>query len=232
MGMVQTSGKKVEDAVNGARTYTMPGNFTANNSGVVTIAHYDGGGLGAITGVTIGGTAATLRKRKVDVPTGFIRAEVWAAQNIAGGTPNFVVTMTGTGSQYISCGCEEWDNFAASAFDQSGSAEGVSTAPSATTDGATAQADEVSYAVFADATTSGSNWGNTTPPTGYTEVWDETDVTLHQGGSAAYKVLSSIVTETATFTSGTTTLNPWDCVIVTFKLNPTSANNALAWVRG
>ena len=105
--LVQTSGTKIVAASAGPETFTMPGNFTAGNSAVVTLSHFLTAGT-AVTSVTIGGTAAT-RDLQYDFGGGTQEIEVWKADNIAGGTPNFVVTYGGGTLNYLDCGCEEWD---------------------------------------------------------------------------------------------------------------------------
>jgi hypothetical protein len=218
MGLIQTSGKQQVDNSGGTSTTFNAGtNFTAGNTVIISLVHYGGGGTSRITAITVSGTSAVKDAENSDAGT-VNHVEIWRATNVAGG--NTQVAITHPGSSYITCSFEEWDNFTATPFDQSGTTGStVSTAPSATTAGATAQADEVSYAAFVDG--SGTNWTSSTPPTGYTETWEEFNGTAHEAGSGAYKVLSATTTETATFTTGASMT--WLAVIATYKLSAGSA---------
>jgi len=210
-GIVQTSGKKQINSTSGSTTFTAPSNFTANNSVVIVVSFF--ANASRISGITVSGTAATkVVERLGDAGT---YTEIWLAQNIAGGSANVVLSYTGIGN-YVTCVFDEWDNFSASAGDATGGAGPTSSlAPSATTSGATAQASEVSYAGF---TFSDSTILTTiTPPAGYAEQFEELDSNSNVGGSAAYKVLSSIVTETATFATNASI--SWCAAIATFKLS-------------
>lgn len=218
MGLIQTSGKKRADGVTGgasAVTWAMPSNFTAGNDAVLCVGLYDSVS-GRITGVTLGGTAAV---RAVRITAGTLSGDIWYAESMAGGTPNIVIsTDSGTG-QYLSGSCEEWDNLASTSLDQTGTGTGSSSSPSVTASGATTQADEVVYAMLIS--TDGINWTNTTPPSGYTETYDEPDNSSFMGGSGAYKVLSATETPTATFTTGSSIA--WSSALATFKLSSGAA---------
>lgn len=216
MAVVQSSGKRQSDAVNLASTvtYNAASNFTAGNTVIITLVHYGATAGTRVTGITVSGTSAVKDVEKSDAAN-LNHVEIWRASSVAGGNTQVIVTGGAQSGQYLTCGFEEWDNISASPFDQSGTGgETVSANPSATTAGATAQADEVAYAAFVDRV--GSSWTSSTPPSGYTESWEEPDGTAHEAGSGAYKVLSAIATETATFTTGASIT--WHAVIATYKL--------------
>lgn len=214
MGVVQSSGKRQTDAVAASTvTYNAASNFTAGNTVIITLVHFHTGSR--ISGITVSGTAATRDVEKSNAGNNN-HAEIWRATNIAGGNTQVQVTFPG-GNNYISLGFEEWDNIATtSPLDQTGTGGPTSgsSAPSATTAGATSQADEVAYAVFCDYV--GTNWTSSTPPAGYTEAWEEPNGAAHEAGSGAYKVLSATGTETATFTTGANMA--WVCALATYKL--------------
>jgi hypothetical protein len=227
MGLVQTTGKLQADSVVTSVTFnTWTGsNFTAGNTVILAMVLFTSGA--DVSGITISGTAAVKDKEKID-GGGTNRVQIWRASNVAGGNKNIVISGFPAGT-YMTLSAEEWDNFTATPFDQSGTGGPTagSTAPSATTVGATAQADEVSYACFCDY--GGTNWTSSTPPTGYTETFEEPNGTLHEAGSAAYKVLTATSTETATFTTGAAM--SWIAAIATYKLSTVTINNAIFYIK-
>jgi len=211
MGLVQSSGKKQQDNMpSGSVTFNAASNFTAGNTVIITVANFTSAG---ITGITVSGTAAVLDATRTDAG-GQNRTQIWRASNVAGGS-SAVVISAATGN-YITCGFDEWDDIVLSSpLDQTGSTgDTTSASPSATTSGATTQANELVYAVFTDY--AGGSWTSATPPSGYTESWEEPDGSAHSGGSAAYRVISSTGVQTATFTTGASL--GWISAIATYKL--------------
>lgn len=215
MAIVQSSGKKFADAVgSGTQNFTASSNFTAGNTGILTLVYYNNGTGGAVTGVTIGGTAAVKDASNQDAgPQNFV--EIWRATNMAGGTNAFSVTISGGTGQYVTCGVDEHSGLSATPLDQSGTANGNSLAPSATTGGATADASELLVAAYVD--TTGTNVTSVTPPTSWTESWEEADGATREGGSGAYYYDSS-GTGTKTGTFGVSASTTWEAVIATYKL--------------
>jgi len=215
VAIVQSSGKKFADAVgSGTQNFTASSNFTAGNTGILTLVYYNNGTGGAVTGVTIGGTAAVKDASNQDAgPQNFV--EIWRATNMAGGTNAFSVTISGGTGQYVTCGVDEHSGLSATPLDQSGTANGNSLAPSATTGGATADASELLVAAYVD--TTGTNVTSVTPPTSWTESWEEADGATREGGSGAYYYDSS-GTGTKTVTFGVSASTTWEAVIATYKL--------------
>lgn len=218
MGLIQATGKLQRDNVSGAQTFTnaFASNVTAGNTCFIDISHYSSTAGSNITGVTIGGTAATLVVRKASADNANF-AETWRASSVTGGTRDVVVTLTGTTGQYLTCGADEWDNVQASPDDGNGTGgPTTSSAPSATTSGSTTVTPTLLRGVFTDY--AGTSWTSATPPSGWTEAWEETDGTSHEAGSAAYYVDSGATgTKTGTFATGSSM--SWVCAISAFKLS-------------
>lgn len=210
-----------DSVAGGAQNLAMNSNFTAGSTAVLAITLY-GNGTSSVVSVTMGGTSATKDKAHGDGGNNFV--ELWRAENVTGGTTAVVITLAAASGQFFTCGVDEWASgvFAATPVDaNSGTATGsASTAPSATMAGAMAQANEISYAAFCDPT--GTNWTSLTVPSGYTSMFAESNGSTHQAGGAAWKQLSAIVTETATFTTGAAMA--WNCLIQTYKINAGSSN--------
>ena len=211
MALVQTSGKKQSDAISGTVNYTFPGNVTAGNTVIIALSHFSST-ASEISGITVSGTAAVKDISKTDGTGNF--AQVWRASNCAGGSATIAVTFVGSGN-FINFSAEEWDNISSSPLDQTGTGGATSSAaPSVTSAGATTQADEVVYAVFTDYV--GTSWTSSTPPSGYTETYEETNGTAHEAGSAAYRVIASTGSQTATFATGSSM--SWISAMATYKL--------------
>ena len=218
MAQVQATGKLQRDNVSGAQTFTnaFPANATAGNTCFVDISHYSSIAGSNITGVTIGGTAATLIVRKPSADNANF-AETWRATNVAGGTRDVVVTLTGGAGQYLTCGGDEWDNVQSTPDDGNGTGgPTTSSAPSATTSSSTTVTPTLLRGVFTDY--AGTSWTSATPPSAWTEAWEETDGTSHEAGSAAYYVDSGATgTKTGTFATGSSM--SWVCAISAYKLS-------------
>lgn len=218
-GLVKTTGKKQADNVGvGPSTFTFASNVNAGNSVVVSIVHFCSTGSGGkrVASVTAGGTAATKVSEKAFDAFNF--CEIWLAQSVAGGTANVSVTFsTGSTDNYITLSAEEWDNFSASATDQTGTGgPTTSSSPSVTSGGATSQADEVAYAAWVNGV--GGTVGTITKPGTYTETFQELDASTHEGGAAAYRVLTATGSQTATWTtSGSSPALQWASCMATFK---------------
>lgn len=212
MALVQTSGKKQTDATSGTVNYAFPGNVTAGNTVIIAMNHFSSVAA-EITGITVSGTTAVKDITKTDGTGNY--AQIWRATNCAGGSATIAVTFSGAGN-YISFSAEEWDNITTtSPLDQTGTGGPTSSAaPSVTSTGSTSQADEVVYAVFTDYV--GTSWTSSTPPSGYTETYEETNGTVHEAGSAAYRVVAATGSQTATFATGSSV--SWISAMATYKL--------------
>jgi hypothetical protein len=188
--------------------------FTAGRDAVLTLVHFASDAQ-TITGVTIGGTAATLDANASD--GGGSKAHIWRAQNITGGTANVVITVSGGSDHYISGAVQEWAAgvLTSPAVDTgtANTATGTSAAPAVSTATTTSQANTVTYAVVCSLEAVANN--NFSGPTGWNAVWTEQDSNTHQGGRGAWLEHSSAGTKTATFgmTSG-----GWVAAIVAYKL--------------
>lgn len=213
MAVVQSSGLKQTDNFATGPTYNAASNFTAGNTVIITLVHYGAGTVNRVTGITVSGTAAV---KDIDVTDSGAtnHAEIWRASNVAGGSTAVAITVNSGSGQYLSCGFEEWDDIASSPLDQTGTTGNtVSAAPSVTSASTTTQADEVVYALFLDY--AGTNWTSATPPGSYTESWEEPNGTLHEAGSAAYRVISATGVQTATFATGASM--SWIAAMATYK---------------
>lgn len=201
---VSSSGLKFTDNFATGQSYTQGSNFTAGNTGIVSLVHYGAGGTNRILSVTIGGTAAVKDLDLTDTGT-TNHAEVWRATNMAGGTNAFSFTCTAGSGQYISLGANEFSGLHASPLGQTGnSALGgtSSTAPTVSSSAPTTETDELVVALFVDI--AGTNWTSATPPGSYTESWEQPDGSSHEAGTAAYRTSTTIGTQTATFATGGT----------------------------
>lgn len=188
--------------------------FTAGNTVVLGIVFYGGGTTGRITGITVSGTSAVKVSERSDSNT-FNHSEIWVAYNIAGGNANIVVSTAAGSSQYMTLGGEERDDIVNGGLDAIGNTgQTTSSAPSASTSTTTVQGDEVSYAVFCDYV--GTNWTSATPPSGYTELWEEPNGSTVEAGSMARKDNETdTAIKTATFATGASM--SWISCIATFK---------------
>lgn len=218
MGLIQTSGKKLTDGSGTSITYNASANFQKGNSVVLKIAHYGPSG-GRISAITASGTAAVKQYERTAATDN--NYECWLAQNIAGGSSAVVLTVP-TGS-YVVCSFEERDDIAQAGFNQSGTAgPTTSSAPTVSTTGPTLQATDLVYALFGDVV--GTNWTSATPPTGWTETFEEPDGTAHEASAAAYRERAPAGTQTAVF--GTGASMTWVAIIATFKMRLATASNA------
>jgi hypothetical protein len=200
----------IANATAGPETFTMPGNFTAGNSAVCSISHYEPAS-NRIASVSIGGTAAT---RDAQYLVGGQSLEIWRADSLAGGSANVVVTYGGGTGNYISCGCDEWTPFSGVDTATSNTATATGANASVSTAAATAQAVEVCYALmmFSDSATPA-----VTAPAGWVESWRNNNGTSQEPGFGSYKELSSTGTQTATWTHTSLT---WFAQILAYKLGP------------
>ena len=203
----------------GGVTFNAGFTFTAGRDAVLTLGHFATGQ--SISGVTIGGTTATLISSANKVSGSENSARIYLAQNIAGGTADVVITYSGGTDHYISGSVEEWvaGVLESSAVDTgtANSAAGTSTSPSVSTAATTSQANTIVYAVLVTNSTSTNN--NITGPTGYTVTWTEQDSTNHEGGRGAWKEETTTGTKTATFGM----INDgWGVAIVALKIAPAS----------
>jgi len=197
--LVQTSGVQKDNAVATSSTFTMPGNFTAGKSAVCAISHYETVG-NRISGVTLGGTAATRDAQKT---SGVQSVEIWRADNIAGGTADFVITYGGGAGNYVSCGCEEWNSFTRVDTPTLNTTNATGANPSISTATGTAQNVETCYAVmaFTDSATP-----TITPPGGsWVQAWENENGSTQIPGSGVYIELTSAGTQTATWSSSSLT---------------------------
>ncbi len=209
MTLTQTSGLQHLDNIGSATTFHMPGNFTPGSSAVFASAAFLNGQNAPISSVVIGGTAAT--RVSIRQPDANNSGEIWLAQNVVGGVDTVVVTPGG-GGYFISCACDEWSGFSASAFDVQNTNNGTSTSPTVTSPTLN-QAAEVAYSVmFQD---NGNNV-SMTPPGGWTSMFNEPDGVNEEPGAAAWLIVSSTAAVTSTWTYGTN--QTWNILIATFKL--------------
>lgn len=198
------------DAASVSTTFAAGFTFTAGRHAIFQCGHFSTSGV--ITGVTIGGTAATLDSRGI---SGSTRADIWRANNIAGGTNQAVVTYTGGTDNYVSGGVQEWAAGDGMTLDAGtpGNASGTSAAPSASTAATTSQANTVSIGVVAP-NTAVSN--GLTDPVGWTQTFIEQNSAAHQSGAGEYKTetLAGVKTVTWGMTSGA-----WATAIASYKVS-------------
>lgn len=218
MGLIQTTGKFQFSSVSGNQTANMGANFTAGNGGVVTFNHYNGGTPGnRITGVTIGGTAATLAVRVVD-GANQNTWECWSvpkSTGVAGGTTQVVLTLPAGAGQFITGSAEEWDDNDTVDTGVTGTGFGTSTAPSATTGISTSVTPVRLYGGFVD--TVGTNWTSATAPASWTMTWDEVSGSTQEAGAGGYFTDSGGTgTKTGTWTTGASMT--WSAAIVAFTI--------------
>jgi len=208
-----TAKKVVSIAPNTTDTQTHTSNFTAGKTAIMVIAQYQSAN-NRITGVTIGGTAATL-DAQTPSPTGQFVLETWRATNMAGGTANIAVSVgAGPNNHAVSYAVTQVDALSLTPVDTptKAYATGTNTAPAISMGSVAAQANEIAFAGF--------TWEDTltaaiTAPSGWTETVQHTNGTTEIPIGAAYKILSSTAIDTATWTIASA--GTWYSSIVTYK---------------
>lgn len=169
------------------------------------------------------GNTYTLAKTSV---IGTQRSFIARAPNVAS-SGTFTVTVNNVNStdNYLVCRASSFTGIVTSSpLDQSGEATdpgpqaadaGVSTA------GSTAQADELVVACASIGGTGDANLNIGTATTGYINIVNEQDYTLHSTGSCDYKIVSSVGVQTANWShddiTGSGAQDGWTAIIATFK---------------
>lgn len=192
----------------------LPASISAGSTLLFYSAYRSSAGLG-LSSVTIGGQAATLDERAGYYYGSFI--DVWRVENHPGGNTGEVI-VTGPASTYSVPGqLLELDAFDALPLDRSATAIGPAS-PITITSAATSQADEFVLALV-QVRGGGANSGLGTVTSGYTAGYTEQDEVNSKAGQAAYKYVTAIGTQSATFThAGTET----EQLLVTYKATPPS----------
>jgi|GEM_PF-6328619 len=186
-------------------TVNATSNFTGGNTAFFIHNEWNG----VPTGVTIAGAAST-RDATAALGGGDGYA-IWRIDNVAGGRND--VALAGDSGGYISGAILEVSGLIASPLDQiSSAASGTSNAPSATT-GSTTQAEGIAIAIWAN----GNDDNGSLAPSGWTNLFNPTSAGGGEGGSAAYKILSSIGAQTATFAVNGGGSVQWACRVLTYK---------------
>lgn len=167
-----------------------------------------------VTGVTIGGTAATLRVNSEDAGNNILI--IAEAKGIAGGTANVVIQRDGTQGAFTTGAVTEWASADGLTYDTgtANTATGTGTAPAVSTAATTSQASTIVFGVVLDSAGSASNVF--TGPTGWTVLFTENDGVNHEGGSAAWVEETSAGTKTATWSE--TQGGGWSAGIAAYKL--------------
>lgn len=229
--LVQSSGTLLDHANStGSKTFTnaVAVNFTASNSAVFACSMANTSQL-EISGVTIGGTAATKVKDFNNTNNSAYWGSIWFVQSMAGGTRNIVVTYGDSSASYVVGSVEEWANMPASAFDATANGatgERIDTSVTTTltiTSGSKAQNKEIVYAIGYSSKTFASV-STIAGPSGGSGGWVQTAL-QNTGGtdigcSAGYTQVNGAGTESATFTITTGgATNEIDAVLATFKSN-------------
>ncbi len=214
--IVQSTAKQLVSP-GGSVTFSLTG-VAAGNALVITLQY--GGSSSNIAGATYptGWTA-----QSVKASSGGGRADVAFITNVAGGTES--VTVSAAAGTYFTGEMHEVAGLAASPLDLVLTVTGGGTTLTPTAaNHTTAQASEIIFSVVGyDPYNTGGTLGST-PPTGYTSLWQETDGNANAAGAGAYKVLSAITTVADTWTGLTATYNY--AISVSLKLGgsaPTSA---------
>ena len=220
MAIVQTTAKLQSNGVAAPTiTYNAATAFKAGNSAVFSLVHYGSNTTDRITGITIGGTAAT---KCIDANDAAVlnHAELWAVTNMAGGTTAVVLTIAGVATGHFVTGVvqERDDLLTTSYLDRTGVASPAtnSAAPTVSASANTTQARDLLYGVFCD--TVGTNWTSSTPPSGYTEIWEEPNGATVEAGSAAFKITTAIGAQTLVFATGASM--SWVAAMAALKLGP------------
>lgn len=191
-----SSGKLRVSAGSGNQTFNAGFTLTAGRQAVCCISGYAGGN--SITGITIGGTAAT----KIAGSTGTDYAEIWAVTGagMTGGTTDVVVSVTGGSTDvYLTLAVDEW---AASSltYDTGTANNGAHTntnAPSISTAGAVSTTSSIVYACINMFGLSSSC--TPTQPTGWTSMYAESDGTTYEMGMGAWHEETTTGIKTALF---------------------------------
>lgn len=206
-----SSGKlQVDGSGATSHTFTLGTALTAGRDAVFKVVVFQSAGL--ITGVSMGGKAATLISRNTSDANN--QPEIWLVQGMTSTTTSVVVTVAG--GAYISGSVDEWGVgvLSASAVDTGTAAnsQAGSGSPTVTT-GTTSQASTIVYGV-AVAITAISNNGFTNP-SGWTNGFIEQDSNSHEAGIGSWIERTSAGTET--FAPGMTS-GAWAATAVALKL--------------
>ena len=189
-------------------TLTFPSNVTAGNAIIVVVNGANGTYSAADTRGNTYAVAATESDGGLALGVAII-----LALNIAGGADTVTVTLPLAPGSAVA---QEWSGLVTSAAtDQTAVSDGTTAGPSPTsgTTAATSQASELAIAVMCDNT--GLNPETITDPTGWTNIYHQTNGATYDAGAAAYKVLSATGTQVATWGTGDNV--NWVGCIATFK---------------
>lgn len=192
-----SSGKLRVAGGSGNQTFNAGFTFTASRHAVLCISGYAGGN--SITGVTIGGTAATKRAGSAGVDY----AEIWAVEGggMAGGTADVVISVTGGSTDvYLTLAVDEWaaGTLAYDTGTGNNGAHSNTNAPSITTGAALSTTSSIVYACINMFGLSASC--TPTQPTGYTPMYSEDDGTTYEMGMGAWHEETTTGSKTANFT--------------------------------
>lgn len=201
--------KLIRSSPGSAPNAALDSSVTAGNALIVLVSYFSSGTDGAITVSDNRGNTWTTRVA-AQTGNGQSRIAICEALNVAGGATTITVTSSGTGDQYITADAVEVASLpAASAFDVSATNTGASTTPSTGTTAATAQADEIAFAVFGTESS-----GGMATPTDYTNLDLNNDNSVYQPISACYRILTATGAQSASFTAG---MVSWVGGIATYK---------------
>jgi len=221
----QTSDDITDDAAGGASTaITFPVSPTTGCAVFVTWVGYNGSNYDAATVDDDQSGSYTIVKSPGTGSNSTV--EMLAYLQSAGvGVTTVTITHTYSSGNYIRARAFSWCAQSAGMYDQLGQTIDTGTTSTVATTPATSQASELVVAVIAVPISSNNVHVGDPPASGYNSIFVEQDHATHVGGEAAYKVVSSIGAQSATWAhdSGDAT-----ATVATFKLGAPPA----ATVRG
>lgn len=194
--LVQTSGKFRLMADDATKTITMPANFGAGNTVIISYTAYVQNAQNLASMLVGGVDSAVMRANNTAANDRF---GIWSVENTSSGLTNTVVVSRGSGSPTfwgLTATVEEWadlDGFV-SMID---TGTGTSTAPTFTTP---TISNVLLYGLWSYGNDGAAPTTITGPAAPWTSVLNESEGNNYESAQASYKLIGSAVAETGTAT--------------------------------
>jgi len=205
----QSASQSFNNTTSSPNNFNMTGNFTAGNSAIAEISTYRSGST-RLTGVTIGGNAASLIYR--ESTGGAACVEWWQADNLTGGSSQVSIAHAAGGNPwFINACCIEYTPLGA--LDTSRDQNGSSTTPTFVTTASQSILDAVTSSIWRD-NSGGSTSNSVTSP--YVAGFSQADGNANLGGASGHKITTTLATQGGAFSCSPTCVWFGSTVIVKF----------------